>query len=277
MDGINDAMPRVIGPSNRWRLFAYWLVQGSMPQVIHCTPEEPLRCENRVVYKTTKKQTRPRTQVCGAELAYNCTVLRGPTEVDGVPTFFMVEVHSGPDCAKRRQADPGFPGQVSHRILIADMVKNSSNLSGDFEDILLEEIVPGRPVAFPFSEEHARRIKTQFEALITLARAAVRASARAPVPRAGVRAARPQRQRQRAPGPERGLRPGLYRRAPGRAAHEGLVQPPPPVFRRCQWGYSRRPPIKKRGFQRIVPVFSFQAQVPCRYTQAVNLKSARRQ
>ena len=124
-EGINDAMPRVIGPSNRWRLFAYWLVQGSMPQVIHCTPEEPLRCENRVVYKTTKKQTRPRTQVCGAELAYNCTVLRGPTEVDGVPTFFMVEVHSCPDCAKRRQADPGFPGQVSHRILIADMVKNS--------------------------------------------------------------------------------------------------------------------------------------------------------
>jgi hypothetical protein len=180
-EGINDAMPRVIGPANRWRLFAYWLVQGSMPQVIHCTPEEPLRCENRVVYKTTKKQTRPRTQVCGAELAYNCTVLRGPTEVDGVPTFFMVEVHSCPDCAKRRQADPGFPGQVSHRILIADMVKNSSNLSGVFEDILLEEIVPGRPVAFPFSEEHARRIKTQFEALITLARALVGALY-APVP-----------------------------------------------------------------------------------------------
>lgn len=30
--------------------------------------------------------------------------------------------------------------------------------------------MPGRPVAFPFGEEHARRIKTQFEALITLAR-----------------------------------------------------------------------------------------------------------
>lgn len=180
-EGINDAMPRVIGPANRWRLFAYWLVQGSMPQVIHCTPEEPLRCENRVSYKTTKNQTRPRLKVCDAELVYNSCELRGPTEVEGVPTFFMIEVHSCPDCAKRRRADPGFGGQVSHRILTADMVKYSSHLSDVFEDILLEEIEPGRSVAFPFSEEHARRKKTQFEALITLARALVGALY-APVP-----------------------------------------------------------------------------------------------
>lgn len=213
-EGINDAMPKVKGRANRWRLHGYWLAHGAMPQVIQCTPAQPLRCENRVSYKTTKNQTRPRLKVCDAELVYNSSELRGPTEVEGVPTFFMIEVHRCPDCAERRQADPGFGGQVSHRILTADMVKYSSHLSGVFEDILLEDIVPGRPVAFPFSEEHA--------------------------------------------------------------AHEGLVQPPPSVFRRCQWGYRRRPPIKKCGSQRIIPVFSFLVQVPCRYTQAVNLKTARR-
>ena len=180
-EGINDAMPKVKGRANRWRLHGYWLAHGDMPQVIQCTPAQPLRCENRVSYKTTKNQTRPRLKVCDAELVYNSSELRGPTEVEGVPTFFMIEVHRCPDCAERRQADPGFGGQVSHRILTADMVKYSSHLSGVFEDILLEDIVPGRPVAFPFSEEHARRIKTQFGALIALARELVGALY-APVP-----------------------------------------------------------------------------------------------
>ena len=118
-EGINDAMPQVTGHANRWRLFDYWLAHGAMPQVILCTPAEPLYCENRIAWKTGKKQTRTKTRVCGAELVYTGTALRGPTEVDGVPTFFMIEVHSCPDCAKRRKKDPGFPGQVSHRILTA--------------------------------------------------------------------------------------------------------------------------------------------------------------
>lgn len=180
-EGINDAMPNVPGHANRWRLYAYWLVHGSMPQVIFCKPTEPMYCENRVVYKTTKKQTRPRTKTCGAELVYNGTALRGPTEVDGVPTFFLVEVHSCPDCGERRKDDPGFSGQVSHRILTADMVMNSSHLSNVFEDIILEDIVPGRSVAYPFSEEHTRRIKTKFAGFIALAEKLERAL-HAPVP-----------------------------------------------------------------------------------------------
>ncbi|WP_195539669.1 hypothetical protein [Eubacterium maltosivorans] len=123
-----------------------------------------------MVYKTTKNQTRPRTQVCGAVLTYNSSELRGPTEVDGVPTFFMVEVHSCPDCAGRRRADPDFAGQVHHRILTDNMIKYRSHLSKVYEDIILEGIEPGRTVAFPFSEEHAGRLRRQFEALTTLAR-----------------------------------------------------------------------------------------------------------
>lgn len=167
---IMDAMPKIAGHANRWRLHRYWVAHGAMPQVISCTPAEPLHCENHVVYKTTKNQTRPRTQVCGAVLTYNSSELRGPTEVDGVPTFFMVEVHSCPDCAGRRRADPDFSGQVHHRILIADMIKYRSHLSKVYEDIILEGIEPGRTVAFPFSEEHASRLRRQFEALTALAR-----------------------------------------------------------------------------------------------------------
>ena len=84
---IMDAMPKIAGHANRWRLHRYWVAHGAMPQVISCTPAEPLHCENHVVYKTTKNQTRPRTQVCGAVLTYNSSELRGPTEVDGVPPF----------------------------------------------------------------------------------------------------------------------------------------------------------------------------------------------
>ena len=167
---IMDAMPKIAGHANRWRLHRYWVAHGAMPQVISCTPAEPLHCENHVVYKTTKNQTRPRTQVCGAVLTYNSSELRGPTEVDGVPTFFMVEVHSCPDCAGRRRADPDCSGQVHHRILIADMIKYRSHLSKVYEDIILEGIEPGRTVAFPFSEEHAGRLRRQFEALTALAR-----------------------------------------------------------------------------------------------------------
>ncbi len=167
---IMDAMPKIAGHANRWRLHRYWVAHGAMPQVISCTPAEPLHCENHVVYKTTKNQTRPRTQVCGAVLTYNSSELRGPTEVDGVPTFFMVEVHSCPDCVGRRRADPDFSGQVHHRILIADMIKYRSHLSKVYEDIILEGIEPGRTVAFPFSEEHAGRLRRQFEALTALAR-----------------------------------------------------------------------------------------------------------
>ncbi|WP_195268120.1 hypothetical protein [Eubacterium sp. 1001713B170207_170306_E7] len=174
-EGIIHAMPKVPGHANRWRLHGYWMEHGTMPQVIRCRPEEPLHCENRVVYKTTKKQTRPRTQVCGAALTYNSSELRGPTEVDGVPTFFMIEVHSCPDCARRRRADPSFTGQVHHRILTADMVKYRSHLSGVYEDIILEGIEPGRTVALPFSEEHACRLKRQFKTLIAQARAFVSA------------------------------------------------------------------------------------------------------
>ncbi len=167
---IMDTMPKIAGHANRWRLHRYWVAHGAMPQVISCTPAEPLHCENHVVYKTTKNQTRPRTQVCGAVLTYNSSELRGPTEVDGVPTFFMVEVHSCPDCAGRRRADPDFAGQVHHRILTDNMIKYRSHLSKVYEDIILEGIEPGRTVAFPFSEEHAGRLRRQFEALTTLAR-----------------------------------------------------------------------------------------------------------
>lgn len=178
---IMDAMKKIAGHANRLRLHRYWVEHGAMPQVISCTPAEPLHCENHVVYKTTKNQTRPRTQVCGAVLTYNSSELRGPTEVDGVPTFFMVEVHSCPDCAGRRRADPGFAGQVHHRILTDNMIKYRSHLSRVYEDIILEGIEPGRTVAFPFSEEHAGRLRRQFGALTAQAREMVGALC-APVP-----------------------------------------------------------------------------------------------
>ena len=48
------------------------------------------------------------------------------------------QVHSCPDCAGRRRADPDFSGQVSHRILTDNMVKYRSHLSKVYEDIILE-------------------------------------------------------------------------------------------------------------------------------------------